>query len=104
MGDGVGVAWFHASPQSDLHETGIDPNAPPLVSCRTQGWVYFGSRGYLFEQYFNYAPKRRKYYIYRVNTEGLPIDTTPLAGEQIRTAKFVDADRVELVEVFKPSG
>lgn len=82
------MTWYHASPRDDLEKLGINPRAKPLVSYRTQGWVYFGTLQYLEEQYFKYAPKMT-YYIYEVDVSDLPIDDTPLPGDQIRTGAYV---------------
>jgi len=86
--------WYHASPRSDLHIIGIDPHAPPLISRLVQGFVYFGTMEYLKSQYFIYAP-RQIYHIYEVNVDGLY--TEQLMEDQIRTPRFVEADRVELI-------
>ena len=94
------MKWFHASPKDDLHITGIDPAAKPLVSRRVQNYVYFGSLDYIEDQYLRYAPKG-DYYVYEIDTGGLSIDPTELAGEQIRTWDFVKSNAVTLYGLAK---
>jgi len=86
--------FYHASPYADLDEVGIDPHADPHVSGERQEWAYLGSLDYIFQQYLRYA-KTGIYHIYLVDVGGLDLDHN-LAGDQVRTADFIDGSRVTL--------
>lgn len=87
------MKYYHASPRVDLHIIGLDPKSEPFISYRPQYFVYLGSWDYLYDQYFQYAPKTT-YYIYEVSLEGLRIDTSPV-GEQVRIAEFIKPDQIK---------
>lgn len=94
-----GIEYYHASQLPDLERLGINPKATPHVSRMPQGYVYLGSLDYVMNDYLDYA-KKGKYYIYKVNTTGLKLDTK-LAGDQARTTQFIEPGRVRLVNVVE---
>ena len=89
--------WFHASKVMDLDKQGIKVNQKPSVCYKPIPFLYLGTLEYIFNQYFEYAPKGT-YQIYKVS---LPKDVyvEHLTEGQIRLRRNIPPSQVEKYDV-----